>query len=104
MRMKQPFLVLSFLLAWVVLPYLFDVAVGEELYGAPPLQATLIDSETVDSSEGDPLSASLDCERTSDLRLPSVYQVFFGHLSFESCRVSCLNFPISPSRAPPATR
>jgi hypothetical protein len=104
MRMKRPFLVLSFLLAWVALPYLFDVAVCEELYDAPPLQATLTDGETVDSTEGDTLSASLDCVRTSNLRLPSISQGFFGRLSFETCRVSCPNLPISASRAPPAIR
>lgn len=102
--MRRPFLVLSFLLAWVALPYLFDVAVCEELYGAPPLQATLTDGETVDAAEGDTLSSSQDCVSASHLRLPSISQGFSGRLSFELCRVGYLSLPISASRAPPATR
>jgi hypothetical protein len=104
MRMKPSFLALSFLLAWLALPYLFDIAICEELYGASPLQATLTDGETVDSCEGDTLSVSLHWARTTDLGVPPLSQGFFGDFSFETGRVSCPSLPISASRAPPITR
>lgn len=56
------FYLLSFLLIFFAVPYLFDVAYCEELYGGtPPSQAALIDGEKVEPYDGHGFFPSLDC-------------------------------------------
>ncbi len=54
------YLFLPFFLIFFAVPYLFDVAYCEELYGTPLSQAALIDGEKVDPYEGAPAPHTVD--------------------------------------------
>lgn len=98
----QCYVLLPFLLIFFAVPYLFDIAYCEDLYGTPLSQAALIDGEKVDSSEGKSSWTSLDCGRMADVSVPPAPKSFAPPSSLDVCHIRASIPVLLTSRPPPA--
>jgi hypothetical protein len=95
------YLLAPFLFIFFVVPYIFDVAYCEDLYGTPLSQAALIDGEKVDPYEAGLSVTSFDFVAASNIR-ESLFSKFVTRTPFlpsysQSAQIPVLRF----SRPPP---
>jgi hypothetical protein len=94
--------VAPFLLIFLAIPYLFDLAYCEELYSTPLSQASLIDGEKVEPSGEESSSPSFDSALEESAKVSTTSSSFAPALFFEGCSFRSGFSIVLTSRPPPA--
>jgi hypothetical protein len=102
-RGPQFYILLPFLLIVFAVPYLFDVAYCEDLYGTPLSQAALVDGEKVDPSEAKISWTFFECGRTADVRVPPIPKSFTPQSSWDDGHIGAPAPVLLTSRPPPVS-
>ena len=89
-------------LVFFAIPYLFDLAYCEELYGTPLSQASLIDGETVEPFGEESSSRSLNLATAKAGPDPAAPTGFVSALLFQACNLRSGLSIVPISRPPPA--